>query len=78
MLSDKIKTYITQHTSPEIGILAKLNKETNQKTPMLQMLAGHYRVYANISFEREAYQNEGNSSYLRNRKLWTFLHYLKK
>ena len=43
MLSDKIKTYITQHTSPEIGILAKLNKETNQRTPMPQMLAGHYQ-----------------------------------
>jgi len=41
----------------------------------------HYRnrreAYLNISFEREAYQNEKNLNYLSNqRKLWAFTKYL--
>jgi beta-lactamase regulating signal transducer with metallopeptidase domain len=33
-------------------------------------------AYKNLSFEREAYQNEHNLNYLQNRKSWTFLKYL--
>ena len=33
-------------------------------------------AYQNISFEKEAYQNEHNTSYLGNRKLFSFLKYL--
>lgn len=34
-------------------------------------------AYRNISFEREAYQNECNLEYLKNRKRFSFLNYLK-
>jgi hypothetical protein len=30
------------------------------------------QAYKNISFEREAYANEGNMNYLHNRKFWAF------
>jgi hypothetical protein len=33
-------------------------------------------AYRNISFEREAYANEGNMEYLNGRKFWSFLRYL--
>lgn len=33
-------------------------------------------AYFNLSFEREAYQNEQNLNYLRNRKFWTVMKYL--
>lgn len=32
--------------------------------------------YRNISFEREAYQNEKNLDYLKKRSFWSFLKYL--
>lgn len=35
-----------------------------------------YLAYRNLSFEREAYQNENNYNYLKNRKTWAFLSYL--
>lgn len=35
-----------------------------------------YRAYQNISFEREAYQNENNSEYLMSRKPFRFIKYL--
>lgn len=35
-----------------------------------------YKAYKNISFEREAYSNEKNMNYLKNRKLFGFLFYL--
>lgn len=35
-----------------------------------------YLAYQNLSFEREAYQNENNFNYLKNRKNWAFLNYL--
>lgn len=35
-----------------------------------------YSAYREISFEREAYDNEQNPSYLENRKLWAFWIYL--
>jgi hypothetical protein len=31
------------------------------------------KAYRNISFEREAYTNESNSNYLKNRPLWNFI-----
>ncbi|MDD2244620.1 MAG: hypothetical protein VB024_11105 [Dysgonamonadaceae bacterium] len=33
-------------------------------------------AYRNISFEREAYENDKNKDYLNNRKSWMFLNYL--
>lgn len=33
-------------------------------------------AYRNISFEKEAYENDQNLNYLRNRKLWRFIKYL--
>lgn len=36
------------------------------------------RAYENISFEREAYANMYNLSYLRKRKLFAFVRYYKK
>lgn len=33
-------------------------------------------AYRNICFEREAYQNENNSNYLKERKFWVFLRFL--
>ncbi|WP_431244304.1 hypothetical protein ACQ9BO_08125 [Flavobacterium sp. P21] len=34
-------------------------------------------AYRNIGFEREAYQNETNINYLKNRSFFQFLNYLK-
>ena len=34
------------------------------------------KAYKNISFEREAYTNDHNLSYLKNRKFWSFIGYL--
>jgi hypothetical protein len=34
------------------------------------------KAYYSISFEKEAYENEKNSEYIKNRKLWSFLKYL--
>ncbi|CAH0996028.1 hypothetical protein EMA8858_02158 [Emticicia aquatica] len=37
---------------------------------------GHrWKAYRQISFEREAYDNEENFDYLKNRKFWNFLNY---
>ncbi len=35
-----------------------------------------YSAYRNISFEREAYQNETNLTYLKKKKIWSFLRFL--
>jgi len=35
-----------------------------------------YRAYQNLSFEREAYQNEKNLDYLKERKAFGFVNYL--
>ena len=37
-----------------------------------------HTAYRNISFEREAYANEKNITYLQERSFWSFLGYLKK
>jgi hypothetical protein len=34
-------------------------------------------AYLNISFEREAYQNEKNLHYLKKRSFWSFIAFLK-
>lgn len=36
-----------------------------------------YKAYYNISFEREAYQNEFNLTYCTKRKIWAFRKYLR-
>jgi hypothetical protein len=36
----------------------------------------HYLAYMNISFEREAYSNEGDFDYLTKRKWWAFLEFV--
>jgi len=35
-----------------------------------------YIAYRNISFEREAYKNEKDLNYLKNRPFWTFKNYI--
>ena len=35
-----------------------------------------YKAYIRICFEREAYANETDLEYLKNRKFWAFLKYL--
>lgn len=35
-----------------------------------------YRAYQNISFEREAYANEDDLDYTKNRKLYSFIRYI--
>ncbi|KPE53133.1 hypothetical protein [Chryseobacterium indologenes] len=39
-------------------------------------LKNGYLAYRRISFEREAYTNESDLSYLKKRKLWNFRKYL--
>lgn len=36
------------------------------------------KAYMNISFEREAYANDRNLSYLSNRRIFAWLHYMKQ
>ncbi len=36
----------------------------------------HYTAYRNISFEREAFANDMNLVYLKQRRWWAFWHYL--
>ncbi|GAB4015892.1 hypothetical protein GCM10028808_42590 [Spirosoma migulaei] len=36
----------------------------------------HYKAYRNISFEREAFTNEQDLTYLANRPFWKFWQYL--
>ena len=35
-----------------------------------------HEAYRNISFEREAYQNDKDVTYLKKRSFWRFVHYL--
>jgi len=35
-----------------------------------------YTAYINISFEKEAYSNEGNLEYNKNKKFWSFFKYI--
>lgn len=36
----------------------------------------HYMAYRNISFEREAFANDANLTYLTNRPFWAFWRYV--
>ena len=36
----------------------------------------HYSAYRNISFEREAFANDKNLTYLKNRPFWKFWSYM--
>ena len=36
----------------------------------------HYQSYKNISFEKEAYENEHDLSYLKNKKIFSFRFYI--
>jgi hypothetical protein len=38
----------------------------------------NHSAYLNISFEREAYENDDNLDYLKNRKLFSWVKYMKK
>jgi len=38
----------------------------------------HTKGYYNVSFEKEAYDNDANLNYLKTRKLFGFIKYLKK
>ncbi len=42
----------------------------------LAQYKSRYKAYKNISFEREAYANETDLQYLKNRSIWRFLKYL--
>ena len=44
----------------------------------LLILRNHKKAYRSISFEQEAYANEGDMEYLKNRKLYSSFKYLKK
>ncbi len=35
----------------------------------------HHQAYRNIIFEKEAYENDENLQYLKNRKNWSFIKY---
>lgn len=37
-----------------------------------------YKAYANISFEREAYHNQGDRSYLKHRKHYAWVKYITR
>jgi hypothetical protein len=45
---------------------------------ILYIIEGIFKGYRNISFEREAYDNDDNLDYLKSRKLYSFLKYFKK
>lgn len=36
----------------------------------------HQKAYMNICFEKEAYKNDNNLQYLKNRPFWAFLKYI--
>lgn len=37
----------------------------------------HFEAYLNISFEREAFINDGNLAYLKDRKFWEWTRFIK-
>lgn len=43
----------------------------------LMQYKNHHLAYCNISFEREAYTNELSLAYLKNRRFWSFLKFLR-
>jgi caffeoyl-CoA O-methyltransferase len=51
LLSNELEAYVQEHTTPETEVLSKLNRETNAKILMPQMLSGHIqgRILAMLS-----------------------------
>lgn len=47
-------------------------------TIRILMTGNLYKAYENISFEREAYHNQYNLNYLKNRRHFSCIRYLKK
>jgi hypothetical protein len=45
---------------------------------ILYLIEFYTKGYYNVSFEREAYENDDNLNYLKSRKLFSFIKYLKK
>lgn len=45
---------------------------------LLRFVFGGWNPYRNISFEREAYANDADLDYLKSRRFWVFLKYMKK
>lgn len=43
----------------------------------LAFYRNHYKAYKNISFEKEAYCNEQDFNYTKNKTFWSFIKYLK-
>ena len=43
----------------------------------LVQFGNSYVAYKNISFEKEAYENENDLQYLEKRSLWSFIKYVK-
>lgn len=41
-----------------------------------RLIFGNGNAYRNISFEREAYENENDMGYIEHRPRWSFLRYL--
>lgn len=45
---------------------------------LLRALFGGYKPYREISFEREAYDKDIDLNYLKHRRFWAFLKYIKE
>lgn len=45
---------------------------------LLRSIFGGYNPYRKISFEREAYDNDVDLDYLKHRRFWAFLKYIKE
>lgn len=43
----------------------------------LARFKNHDKAYRNIIFELEAYDNDSNSTYLKNRSFWSWIKYLR-
>lgn len=45
---------------------------------LLRAVFGGYNPYKNVSFEREAYNKDIDLNYLKHRRFWAFLKYIKE
>lgn len=78
-LSDRIIRHETIHTRQMVELLVFFFYLWYLIEWLIRLI--QYRdtkkAYRNISFEREAYSNQSNETYLNTRKLFAFIHYLK-
>ncbi len=44
----------------------------------LAIYKNHHQAYLNIVFEREAYEKDGHTDYLKSRKIWAWVNFLKR